>query len=61
MMQWQRLTPRSFADALAALSERRWWSGSFRRNGAKVEAAAAPTARATDKQPSRLVRLRRPF
>lgn len=61
MMQWQRLTPRSLADALAVLSERRWWSGSLRRNGAKAAAPAAPTARVTDKQPSRLVRLRRPF
>ena len=59
MMQWQRLTPRSFADALAALSQRRWWSGSFRRTGTK--AAAAPAARDTGKPPSRLVRLRRPF
>ena len=61
MMQWQRLTPRSFADALAALSEWRWWWGSSVHPSKKIVIGSSSTTRESGGRSSRLVRIRRPF
>lgn len=62
MMQWQRLTPRSFADALAVLAARHWWLGVSVDTGSKPAAEAdTATPPPTQGRPSPLAKLRRPF
>ena len=63
MMQWRRLTSRSFVDALLVLSEQRWWApGRSHRAGGKAAASPASAAVAAGNgRRQQLVRWRRPF